>query len=174
MQRHAIEKQAEARGDTIRTWYTEKKSAKTVDRPELIRLRGEIRSGRVPSLYIYRLDRLTRSGIRDTLEVVHEIREYGCVLRSCADGFSLEGPHSEIIIAVMAWAAQMERLAINERIAGARERIEAEGGTWGRRPRLGPSEVKRLRVEHAKGRSVRTLARDFKVTRSVVARAVKG
>ena len=172
MQRHAIEKQAEARGDTIRHWYAEKRSAKTIDRKELARLRAEIRAGRVPALYVFRLDRLTRSGIRDTLEVVHEIREYGCVLRSCADGFSLEGPHSEIIIAVMAWAAQMERLAINERIAAARERMEAKGLPWGRRPRLNDAETARLRTEHAKGRSIRTLARDFKITRSVVARAV--
>jgi hypothetical protein len=50
-----------------------------------------------------------------------------------ADGFDLNGPHAEVIIAVLAWAAKMERLATAERIAAARERIEAEGGRRGGR-----------------------------------------
>jgi DNA invertase Pin-like site-specific DNA recombinase len=46
------------------------------------------------------------------------------------------GPEAEVILAVMAWAAKMERLAINERIAAARERLAGEGRPWGRPPRL--------------------------------------
>ncbi len=41
---------------------------------------------------------------------------------SVGDGFDLQGPHAEVIVAVMAWAAKMERLATAERIAAARER----------------------------------------------------
>ncbi len=44
----------------------------------------------------------------------------------------------------MAWASKMERLAIGERVASARERIEAEGGRWGR-----PSRVDRATRERA-------------------------
>src|SRR5260370_30763464 len=69
-------------------------------------------------------------------EVVEELRACGVELITVADGFSLDGPAAEVIIAVLAWASRMERLAINERIASARLRIEAEGGTWGR-PRRG-------------------------------------
>jgi len=36
----------------------------------------------------------------------------------------------------MAWAAKIERLAINGRIASTRECVEAEGRAWGRPPRL--------------------------------------
>src|SRR5256885_11211629 len=57
---------------------------------------------------------------------------YTTLFRSVADGFDLAGPAAEIILAVVSWAAKLERLAINERIAAARERIEAEGGKWGR------------------------------------------
>lgn len=51
---------------------------------------------------------------------------HGCELASVADGFGLDGPAAEVGLAVMAWAAKMERLAINERISAARERVEAE------------------------------------------------
>src|SRR6266849_6224685 len=68
MQRHAVERAAAARGDEVRVWYSEKRSAKVLARPVLDRLRADVRAGKVSKLYVYRLDRLTRSGVRDTLE----------------------------------------------------------------------------------------------------------
>jgi len=169
-QRAAVERAAAARGDSALTWYSEKRSGKLLARPELDRLRADVRAGAVRRLYVYRLDRLTRSGIRDTLEVVEELRRCGCELVTVADGFSLDGPAAEIILAVMAWAAKMERLAINERISAARERVEAEGGTWGRPVRLDAETVASVRRMRAEGRSVRQIAVAAKVPRSTVAR----
>jgi DNA invertase Pin-like site-specific DNA recombinase len=117
---------------------------------------------------VYRLDRLTRSGIRDTLEVVEELRAAGVDLVTIADGFDLNGPAAEIILAVLAWAAKMERLAINERIAAARLRLEVEG----RPPRLDP-KTRAAILERAKGgESIRDIARATRTPRSTVARAL--
>lgn len=58
-------------------------------------------------------------------EVVEELRAHGCQVVAVADGFDLEGPAAEVVLAVMAWAAKVERLSINERIASARDRLEA-------------------------------------------------
>src|SRR5262249_52071431 len=132
-QKAAIERAASARSDTIGTWYSEKRSGKLLTRPELDRLRQDARAGAVPRLYVYRLDRLTRSGIRDTFEVIEELRAHGSTLVSVSDGFDLEGPAAEVVLAVMAWASKMERLAINQRISAARERVEAQGGVGGGR-----------------------------------------
>lgn len=131
MQKAAIEKAAGARGDKIVRWFSDKLSGATMDRPGLEKLRGEARAGELARLYVYRLDRLTRSGIRDTLDVVDELRGHGCTIATIADGFDLAGPASEIVMVVISWAAKMERLAIGERIASARARVEAEGGRWG-------------------------------------------
>jgi DNA invertase Pin-like site-specific DNA recombinase len=171
-QRVAVEKAAQARGETIDAWFSEKKSGRTVARPELDRLRAEVRAGRVGKLYLYRLDRLTRSGIRDTFEVIEELRAHGVQVVSVSDGFALDGPAAEVILAVIAWAAKMERLAINERISAARERMEAEGRPWGRPPRLSEAECARLRALRNQGRSVRDIAVAMKVPRSTVARAL--
>lgn len=171
-QRAAVEKAAQARGNAIGAWFSEKKSGRTVSRPELDRLRAEVRAGRVAKLYVYRLDRLTRSGIRDTFEVVEELRAHGVQVVSVSDGFALDGPAAEVILAVIAWAAKMERLAINERISAARERLEAEGRPWGRPPRLSAGECVRARALHDEGRSVRDIAVAMKVPRSTVARAL--
>ncbi len=172
-QRSAIERAAEARGDTIAEVYAEKRSGKTLARPELDRLRTDARAGKLRRLYAYRLDRLARSGIRDTFEVVEELRAHGCQLVTVADGFDLDGPAAEIILAVMAWAAKMERLAINERISAARERLASEGRPWGRPSRLEPRERERMRQLQREGKTIREIAVATRTPRSTVARALR-
>jgi DNA invertase Pin-like site-specific DNA recombinase len=172
MQRAAIELAAEARGDSIRHEYVEHLSGRTIARPELQRLREHARAGHVRKLYVFRIDRLTRSGVRDTLNLVHELRDHGCEVVSVADGFDLAGPGADIVLAVMAWAAEVERLAINERISAARDRVEREGGRWGRPRRMGAAEVARARQLVKAGRSVRQVAIALKIPRATVQRAV--
>jgi DNA invertase Pin-like site-specific DNA recombinase len=171
-QRSAIERAAAARGDSITTWYAEKKSAKTLDRAELKRLRSEARVGKMSKLYVFRLDRLTRSGIRDTFELIEELRCHGVEIVSVSDGFDLNGPAAEVVFAVMSWASKMERIAIGERVAAARERIESEGGRWGRPSRVDAATRERAMKLKAAGKTVRDIARTLKVPRSTIARAL--
>jgi DNA invertase Pin-like site-specific DNA recombinase len=173
MQKLAIERTAIVRGDNVANWYSEKRSAKTIARPELNRLRDDARAGRVRRLYLYRLDRLARSGIRDTFEVVEELRRHGVELVTVSDGFDLNGPAAEVVLAVMAWAAKMERLAINERISAARERLESEGRPWGRPTRLVAADLERIRAYRTEGRSLRQISVAMKVPLATVARAIR-
>jgi DNA invertase Pin-like site-specific DNA recombinase len=171
MQRDAIERASAARGDEIRHWFEEKLTGAKLDRPGLSSLRECVRQGEIRKLYVYRLDRLSRSGIRDTLATLEELKNNGCTLVTVADGFDLEGPASEIVIAVMAWAAKMERLAIGERICAARARVESQGGAWGRPKRVSPELVRRIR--EAIG-TVRQLSARFHVPRSTVSAVLSG
>ena len=172
-QRAEIERAARARRDRVVRWYSEKLSGGTMARPVLERLRHDVRAGKVRRLYLYRLDRLTRTGIADTLQVVEELRRHGCEVASVADGFDLAGPAAEIVLAVLAWAAKTERLAINERIAAARRRIEAEGGAWGRPRTMDDRQVNRAAALRRSGLSVREVARRMNVPKSTIARALR-
>jgi DNA invertase Pin-like site-specific DNA recombinase len=174
MQRNAIERAATARGDAVVEWYGERLSGKTLDRPELTRLRADACAGLVRRLYVYRIDRLTRSGIADTLRLVEEFAAYGCELVTVADGFQLQGPMAEVVLAMMAWAAKMERLAIAERMGEARKQMEAAGGKWGRPPRMTPAQVADARSRVAAGASVREVAVALSIPRATIARATKG
>lgn len=175
-QRSAIEKAAAARGDTIKEWLGEKLSGKTLARPELERLRALARDGNVKTIYIFKLDRLTRSGVADTYRVVDELRRAGCTLVAVADNLTIRAGSddivSETLVFALALAARLERAAINDRIAAARERLEAEGRPWGRPPLLSDAERVRLRALREQGRSVRDIAMAMKVPRSTVARAL--
>ncbi|MCC6807833.1 MAG: recombinase family protein [Deltaproteobacteria bacterium] len=171
-QRAAIERAAAARGDTITSWYDEKMSGKTLARPELQRLRADVRAGIVSKIYVYRLDRLTRSGIRDTFEVIEELHAHGCQLVSIGDGFDLAGPAAEIILAVLAWSAKAERQVIGERVAAARMRLEAEGRPWGRPSRLRDGERVQLMKLREQGMSLRQIAVTMRVPKTTVIRAL--
>jgi DNA invertase Pin-like site-specific DNA recombinase len=173
MQYDAVETLAAARGDKFLHWYTEKRSAKTTARPELARLRTDVREGRVRRLYVFRLDRLARSGIRDTFEIVEELRAAQCELVTVSDGFELGGPAADVILAVMAWAAQMERNAIGERIASARELASKRGTPWGRPSRVAPALLAKIGALRKEGKTIRTIAMALKVPKSTVERALR-
>lgn len=168
-QRDAIERMAKARGDDVATWFSETRTGKKLERPVLDHVRDLAQRGAIGTLYVFRLDRLTRSGIRDTLEALEGFRSAGCKVLSVADGFDLEGPASQVVIAVVAWAAQMERLALGERISAARARVEKAGGRWGRPRRVAPHEVHLVEVAHSKGKTIREISVGLKIPRSTVA-----
>jgi DNA invertase Pin-like site-specific DNA recombinase len=160
-----------ARGVTVTRWYFEAMSGKTRDRPELKALLEDARRGEINKLWVFRLDRLTRSGIRDTLNLLEELVSSGCQVISVADGFALDGPFSDVVLAVIAWAAQMERAATGDRIAAARVRVEAAGRTWGRPIRLLSLEVgQKIRALAADKVPIRMIAQTVRVPKSTVQR----
>ena len=90
-QKAAIIQAATARGDTIGHFYEEKRSGNSLDRPKLAELQGDAQAGKVVKLYVFRIDRLTRRGIRDTLAIVEDFQRHGVTLVTVADGFDFGG-----------------------------------------------------------------------------------
>lgn len=107
-------------------------------------------------------------------DVVDEMRAYGVKLVTVADSFTLEGPHADMVLAALAYCAQMERAAIGERVHAARVRIEAAGGTWGRPRKIDPGTLERIRDLQARGYSVRRIAVAVKISKTTVATALSG
>jgi len=173
-QREAIERAAEAKGDVITYWIEEKKSAKTLERPGLTQLRSFARRGEVRRLYVFRLDRLARSGVGDLLSTIDELRAHGTHIFTVADGFDLQGPAADVVVAVLGWAAQMERLALGERISAARTRIERAGGHWGRPREITPAKAQDIIERNQKGQSTRQIAVALKIPKSTVAEVTSG
>ncbi len=174
-QRIAIEGAAAARGDRIvGDWYAEKRSAKTTARAELVRLRADVRAGTVRKVYVFKLDRLVRTGVADTFAVVEELRRAGVTLVAVADNLTIvpdkEDVVSEVLVFALGLAAKMERTAINDRISAARDRVEASGGRGGRPSRVDRATRARARELQREGKTVREIARALKVPRSTIAR----
>lgn len=169
----AIERAATTRGDTIAVTYSEKRSGKSMARPELDRVRADARAGRIRRLYVFKYDRLCRSGVRDLLNILEELRACGVEVIAVADVVDLNGPAAEMILAALAFAARLEREAINDRISAARERVEGEGGKWGRPKRLDAAAVALVHQLRAEGRTLRQVAIALKIPLATVARAAR-
>lgn len=173
MQQAAIVKAAGARGARPIRWYFEQMTGSTRKRPELELLLEDARRGEFQVLWVFKLDRLTRSGIRDTLNLLEELKTCGCQVNSVADGFALDGPWADVILSVIAWAAQMERAAIGDRISAARSAREAKGLTWGRPSRLSLEQEAKIKALALEGQSIRTISMAVHVPKSVVGRFVE-
>lgn len=170
-QRQAIAAAAAARGDEIARWYDERAGAGSTQRAELRQLRADVRAGQVQRVYVFRLDRLARSGVRDTFHVLEELKVYGCSFVSVADGLpDVAGPWGDVVIAVLAAAAEIELEALRKRLAVARAKLEKEGRKWGRPPRLTRADYPKLLQLAAEGYTVRRIAMAIKVPRSTVAK----
>jgi DNA invertase Pin-like site-specific DNA recombinase len=169
-QNDSVVRAARARGDRIGRFYAEIEGGDARRRPELQRLLADAREGLISRLYVYRLDRLTRGGASETLNLIHELERAGVELVTLADGFDVAGPARDVILAVLGWQAERELLAIRERLATAKARVTAAGGQWGRPRRVVDAiDVFRLKDQ---GRSIRQISMALKCPKSTVHRVL--
>lgn len=169
-QRRAIELAASARGEPVTRWYAETASGKSLERKELQKMRAALGNGELATVWVWRVDRLTRSGIADTLELVREIRESGAALRSVADGYAVDGGATgELLLAVMAWAAQLEREKIAENQTAARARMASQGRAWGR-PALSETLANEACRMRSAGKYPREIAMALQISQTSVRR----
>jgi len=173
LQRASVQRRASNDGVSEIAWYTEQRSGRSWVRPELDRLLEAVRQGQHPRVYVWRLDRLTRRGSHDTLNVVQTLRSAGTELISVSEGFDFSGAVGELLVSMLGFAARLEMEAQLERQRAARERLEAEGRAWGRPRKMPPETAEKIRALRAEGRSIRSIAMAVKVPRSSVFDALK-
>lgn len=126
--------------------YVDKKSGATRDRPGLHQALSQARAGDV--IVVHTLDRLGRT-VRDTLNLVHELRERSVGIRTLADPLGIDtsepdSPTAQLAVVMLALFAQMERTYATERASHARAVATAHGRQTGR-----PSTVNPDKLEHA-------------------------
>lgn len=107
-------------------------------RPVLKKLLHEAALHRFQILVVFKLDRLTRGGISEMFRVLKALQGYGVRVYSVSEGWwDPDAPTAELVLAVIAWAAQFESRSIGERVASgiAARRAEAvdrqEPFLWG-------------------------------------------
>jgi DNA invertase Pin-like site-specific DNA recombinase len=160
LQREAISRAAAARGETIDLWRSEVRSGKASLRPELDAIRNLARRGELAVLWVFKLNRLTRRGAVDLLATVHELRDYGCEVRSVADHFALHGPMGDVVIAVIGAMAEWELETQRDLREAARAAAEARGRRWGRPPSGTLEQRAMLRQLLDQGLTIRNAAKE--------------
>jgi DNA invertase Pin-like site-specific DNA recombinase len=114
--------------------YRETASGAARERPELDRLLGDARAGRLGAVVVWALDRLSRQGAGPVLNMVGELDRCGVALVSVREPWlDTSGPFRDVIVAFAATMAQMERARIIERTTAGLQRVARE-----KRDRSGP------------------------------------
>jgi DNA invertase Pin-like site-specific DNA recombinase len=120
-------------------------------------------------LVVVRLDRLGRS-TRDVLNLAHELEEKGASLRVLEPKISTTGSMGKMVITILGMVADMELQFIKDRQKAGIVLAKAAGVYKGRIKKIDDQEIRR---RFAAGSTKATIARDLKISRMTVHRAIK-
>jgi DNA invertase Pin-like site-specific DNA recombinase len=147
-------------------------SGSTNDRPRLNDLLAAARRKEVDLVLFWSIDRWTRTGSRECLNLLYELEVVKCDWLSYSEQW-LEGAGSQkdFMVALMANMAKQERLRIGERTKAGLARKRAEGVVLGRPRGTGKIiDASRLSSLRAQGLSSRACSKLLGVSHSTIQR----
>ncbi len=141
-------------------------SGGNMDRPGLKRLMADIEAGRVDTVVVYKIDRLTRS-LADFARLVEVFDRNGVSFVSVTQQFNTTTSMGRLTLNILLSFAQFEREVTGERIRDKIAASKAKGMWMGGVVPLGYRvEARRLLVEPAEAETVRTIFARFAMFRS--------
>jgi DNA invertase Pin-like site-specific DNA recombinase len=108
-------------------------SAKSLDRPGMVRLLELIERRAVDVVIVAKLDRLTRS-VKDLAELLEVLKKRGVSLVSVAESLDTGSAAGRLVLNIMTAVSQWEREAIGERTLDAMRHKKAKGERVGTVP----------------------------------------
>lgn len=164
----------EARGWRVVAIYRERASG-IGERPAWERLRKDAARRRFGAVAVWKLDRMGRSSL-DILTSVKAFRDRGIRLLSASDSFEFDGPMGNVVLAILAALAELERDLISERTRTGLEGARNRGTSLGRpRKTLAPDVLQAVRDgEQTAAAAARTLGVSARTVRRALAAAKTG
>lgn len=147
----------------------EKESGTKADRPVLAQLMRRLRPGDV--VIVAALDRLTRGGPFQMLNVLQEITSRGASYKSLAEPWA-DTTHDlgEVLAALVGYIARKTREDIIRRTTAGRERAMQRGVKFGRKPKLTNPERESALSRLAAGETRQAVAATYNVSCSTISR----
>lgn len=152
--------------------YIDKKSGSTTNRPGLQKALEHARDGDV--IVVHTLDRLGRT-VRDTLNLIHDLRERGVGVRTLADPIPVDSsnpddPMAQLAVVILSLFGQMERTYALERAAHARAVATAKGKRAGRPSVVDPDKLRYAEHLRNEGLSMREIVEKTGIARTTLYR----
>ena len=167
-QETALQVDALERAGCDRIYRDEGKTGRTMSRPALQELLGDIEEG--DTLTVWKLDRLGRSVV-DLIRLLDDLRAQGVEFASVTEGIDTNTAGGRMFYAMLAAMAQYESEIISERTKAGQAAAKRRGKHIGRPSALTPYQLTEARKMHDKGQTMRDIARHFNVDYSAVRRA---
>jgi len=125
---------AQQRGFKVAKVYEEEESAWKANRQkELARLKSDARERKFDVVLVWALDRLTRQGAAEILNLINTFKLYGVTVLSYQESWTeAPGAVGEILYAIAGWVAKRESARRSERTKAGLTRALANGKKLGR------------------------------------------
>jgi len=117
--------------------YVDHMSGANPARPMFRKMMQDALLRRFQGILVWKLDRFSREGIINTMAYIKQLKERGIWLKSMTESWldtSQEGI-TDIVLAIMSWAAAEERKKISDRTKAGIARRRAIGQWHGGRPK---------------------------------------
>jgi DNA invertase Pin-like site-specific DNA recombinase len=166
-QKAAIEEYLAANGIADAIWYTDKASGTKTDRKEFNRLQEAVFAGKIKTIIIWKLDRLSRS-IRDGITILDEWIRRGIRIVSVTQQLDFNGAVGKLISTVLLAVAEMENELRKERQAAGIAAAKKFGKYKGRKTGATKNKPDRAVQLRLMGLTVAEIAAMLRVSRATV------
>lgn len=170
-QRAEIQRWLEANGINPKQveWYADKETGKTLKRPEFERLQADIFHGRVKTVVLWKLDRLSRR-LKDGVNILADWCERGLKIVVVTQQLEFNGPVGRTLAALLLGLAEIENEYRQERQAAGIAVAKKNGVYVGRRPGSTKSKPERAVELKNKGLTAAEIAQAMGVSERTVFR----
>lgn len=150
-------------------WFRDHETGKTLKRPEFDRLQGEVFAGRIKTVVVWKLDRLSRR-LRDGVNLLADWCERGLKIVVVTQRIEFNGAVGKMIAAVMLGLAEIELEFRAERQAAGIKAARKRGVYLGRRNGTTKAKPDRALELRAKGLEDSEIATALGISRRTVQR----
>lgn len=134
-QQESLENYAKALGyEIFKIYRDEGKSAKDLKRPQMIQLLADAESKKFSAIFIYKLDRFSRS-LKDLILTIDKLKEWNIDFVSLQDRIETTSASGKLMFHVISAFAEFERNIIGDRTKFGMQRKAKEGGLITKAPK---------------------------------------
>ncbi|MDE1848555.1 MAG: recombinase family protein [Nanoarchaeota archaeon] len=160
-QEEALQNYARALGyEIFKIYRDEGKSAKDLNRPEMMQLLRDAESRKFQAIFIYKLDRFSRS-LKDLILTIDRLKEWNIDFISLQDKIETASASGKLMFQIIGAFAEFERNIIGDRTKFGMERKAKEGGFITKAPRGYRLINKQLLIDEKEAEEVRSLFNEF-------------
>ena len=150
-------------------WYRDIMTGSKIDRPAFKRMQKAIFEGKVDTVIVWKLDRLSRS-LKDGINTLCKWLDKEIRVISITQQLDFGGPMGQMIAGILFAVAQMERENLRENTKRGIAAARARGVKLGKRPKLFARDIVPLLQD---GYSIAAVSKELGKTRQAIYDALK-
>jgi len=160
-QEDSLKNYARALGyELFKIYRDEGRSAKDLKRPEMINLLRDAEERKFQAVFIYKLDRFSRS-LKDLILTIDQLKNWGIDFISLQDKIETASASGKLMFQIIGAFAEFERNIIGDRTRFGMQRKAKEGGFITKAPRGYHLINKQLVVDSEQKEQVRKIFEDY-------------